>query len=73
MIAITQGTQINHLMILPFIANFFFSGDNISCAAPKGHAHEQKALPKTNDPINRRINIKKLPHIIPFALASTIT
>jgi hypothetical protein len=73
MIAIIQGAQRSHLIIFPFIANFFFSGDIISCAPPNAHAHEQKALPKINDPIKSSMNIKKLPHIIPFALASTIT
>jgi hypothetical protein len=70
---IIQGTHINHFILRPFIANFFVTGDKISWALPKPHAHEQNARPKNIDPIKRRMNIKKLPQIIPLALASTIT
>jgi hypothetical protein len=73
MIAMIQGVQMNHLMCLPFMANFFLRGDRISWAPPKAHAHEQKALPRNKDPIKRSMNIKKLPQMIPFVPASMIT
>jgi hypothetical protein len=71
--AMIQGTQITHFICLPFLAIFDFKGDSISWAPPKAHPHEQKALPRNNDPIKRRMNMKKLPQMIPFKPASMIT
>jgi hypothetical protein len=71
--AMIQGTQISHFICLPFLAIFDFKGDSISWAPPNAQAHEQKALPRNKDPRKRSMNIKKLPHMIPFTPASMIT
>jgi hypothetical protein len=68
-----HGVQMNHLIRFPFLTYLLFKGDSMSWAPPKGHTQPQKALPKTNALRNRRENMKKLPQIIPLALASTMT
>jgi hypothetical protein len=68
-----QGTHISHLICLPFLATFFFTGDSISCAPPSGQAHEQNALPRKMDARKSTMKKMKLPHTMPFSAESTIT
>ena len=68
-----HGTQISHLMCLPFLAIFFFTGESISCAPPSGQAQEQNALPRKMDARKSRMKNMKLPHTMPFSAESTIT
>jgi hypothetical protein len=71
--AMIQGVHRNHLMRFPFLTYLLLKGDSMSWPPPKGHSHPQKALPKTSALRNRRPNIKKLPLIIPRAVAPTMT
>ena len=52
-----QGTHMNHLICLPLLAIFFFSGESISCAPPNGQAHAQNALPRNMEPKKRNMNM----------------
>jgi len=53
--------------------HLLFQGKKHLLCTPSGQAHEQNALPKNMEPKKRRMNMKKLPHMIPLVVASTIT